>query len=354
MAFKTRQKLVWPGRYFSLVAFAVLLAAVNTGTNLLYLVAGALISFLVLSYVLSRWSLRRLTVSREAPGTVYRGEEFAVGLRIENRHLVTPAFSVRLESAARPGVSAGYILKIPARRAVLTRIIEVFERRGLHPLPDLIAVTGVPFGLVEARRRLGDTVDVLVYPRVHPVRPQVLDQLAGIGQMPKSISADGSEFFSLREYVRGDDIRRIAWRPSARLGTLVVREMEADVAHTVTLYLDTRRGDDIEFDDNFELAVEAVASLAVALLKKNFTVSLATPETFVPEAEGSAQARRILEVLARVEPVSDLPRGASVSIPAGRRQSGALLTFSGDAAQWSRRIGNIGANALDPREVFRV
>jgi uncharacterized protein (DUF58 family) len=351
---KTRQKLVWPGIYFALVAFSVLLAAVNTGTNLLYLIAGALISFLVLSFVLSRWSLRRLVLTREAPATVYRGEEFAVGVRIENRRMLIPAFSIRLESASRPGVSAGYLLKIPARRAALTRVMETLDRRGVHTLPDLIAVTAVPFGLVEARRRMGDPVEVLVYPRIHPVRLALIEQLLGAGQMPKAVAADGSEFFSLREYVRGDDVRRIAWRPSARLGTLVIREMEADITRSVTLFLDTRRGDDPDFETNFELALEAVASLSVALLKKRFSVSLATPLNFVGEAEGTAQARRLLEALARVQPADPAEVGSRAASPAGRRQGGTLLTFSGDVVRWGQWDATASAPIVDPREVLRA
>ena len=333
---------------------SVLLAAVNTGTNLLYLVAGGLLSFLILSVWLSRWTLRRLRVAREAPATAYRGEEFAVGLRIENPKFLMSAFSIRLESAARPGVSAGYLPRIPPRRAGLTRIMEVLERRGLHLLPEWIAATGFPFGLLEARRSLGDPVEVLVYPRVRPVRLALIEQLLGVGEMPKAVSSGGDEFFSLREYVRGDDVRRIAWRPSARRGSLLVKEMEADSARTVFVFLDTRRTDGPDFDEHFECAVEAAASLAMALLKNRYSVGLATPSNFVAEAEGTAQARRILDALARVQPSEASESGPQAMGQAGRRKGGATLAFSGDASQWGRLNGALGARTLDPREVVRA
>lgn len=350
---RTRQKLLRPGMAFTLVAVSVLLAAVNTGTNLLYLVAGGLVSFLVLSLWLSRWSLRRVMVSREAPGAVYRGEEFGVGLRIENRKLLIPAVSLRFESGSNPGVSAGYVIALPPRRAALTHMMDILPKRGIHTLPDLTVATTFPFGLIEARRVLRDAVDVLVYPRVHPVGSAVIEQVLSSGEMPKSVSAEGDEFFSLREYVRGDDVRRIAWRPSARKGRLLVKEMEADSARTITLLLDTLRTDDPAFEEHFEAAVEAAASLAVALLRRRYSVGLATPSRHVAEGEGSGQARRILEALARVQPEAATSAEPQAFPIAGRRYGGACVALTGDWNQWGSWNRGLSTRVLDPREVVR-
>jgi uncharacterized protein (DUF58 family) len=50
----------------------------------------------------------------------------------------------------------------------------------------------------------------------------------------------GSEVFGVREYRRGDSLRRIHWRTSARRGELVAREYEPPGLHLLGLFLDPR------------------------------------------------------------------------------------------------------------------
>ncbi len=351
-----RQRLLWSGVSFSLVTFFVVVAALNTGTNLLYLISGGLGSFLILSILLSRWALRRLVVTREAPSAVHRGEPFFVTTRIENRKLLLPTFSLRIESAERPDDPLGYVFKIPPRKAAVMQIREVFDRRGVHTLPPLEYATSFPFGLVEASGRTRDAVEVVVYPRIHSVRASVVENLIGSGEHRKRLASEGDEFFSLRDYVPGDDMRHIAWRSSARLGSYVVREMESETTRTVTLFLDTRRDESFDFEERFEDAIELVASLAVAMLNRRYGVSLVTPETYVPEGEGTAHSIRILEALARVEPAD--PSVGLPAIPggsAGRRKKGAAhIMVSPDPSQWGRQSQSNGMRVLSPKEVFRA
>lgn len=348
-----RQKILWAGATFVLVAMFVFVAAVNTAANLLYLVAGGLISFLILSVVLSRLTLRSLHLTREVPSRAHREEAFPISVRIENRKLFLPTVSLRLENADGSGTSVGYILRIPPRKAAILQTTHTFARRGVQSMPDMMLMSSFPFGLVEARSRVEDIREVVVYPRVRPVRAHVLEQLAGLGDVRKHVSAEGDEFFSLREYVRGDDPRRIAWRSSARLRSLVVKEMESESSRTVTLYFDTRAGEEDPSEESFEECVDLVASLTVALIGRRYNVALVTPDDYVPEADGPAHARRILEVLARVQPAD--PAGTA-SFPGHTRvgRSTAHLLVSADQSRWGLRSGSGGMRVVDPREVFRA
>ncbi|WP_231123150.1 DUF58 domain-containing protein [Nocardioides sambongensis] len=51
----------------------------------------------------------------------------------------------------------------------------------------------------------------------------------------------GTEFDSLREYVRGDDVRSVDWRASARSAHVVVRTWQPERDRRVVLVLDTAR-----------------------------------------------------------------------------------------------------------------
>src|SRR4051812_7254258 len=52
----------------------------------------------------------------------------------------------------------------------------------------------------------------------------------------------GLEFYGMREYVPGDDLRRIVWRASARTGEIMVRVAEQGITDKITIILDTHRG----------------------------------------------------------------------------------------------------------------
>lgn len=351
-----RRRLTRTGQVFVVCALLALLASWNSGINLYYLVFGAIASFLFFSFVLSRRTLQKLDVTRENPHAATRDETFGVMVRIKNRRKNLPVASIRIEHADNPNVSVGYVLMIPADRTAQVRIIERFTRRGVHKLPALDLVTSFPFGLVEARRRIYDTAEIVVYPRVHAARTALLDQLRGSGELPKVAHGIGDEFFSLREYVPGDDLRFIAWRASARTGQLLVKELEQQTARFVIIIFDSRLRSDVEnFYEHFEEAVELIASVAITLLNRQYRVAIVTPTLVLGEGEGSSQVLKVLEMLARVEPAdpgADDPFWRATQMEDSHRVS--LLMVSPDPAQWGevRAGGNI--RVLDPREVVHA
>jgi uncharacterized protein (DUF58 family) len=350
---KKRMRLRACGKVFVIITFPLLLAAWNTGANLLYAVLAGLVSFVLLSIVMPRVSLHKVRVVREAPHAVHRGEQCGVTVRVENLKRLMPAVSVRIEKANATGDVVCYLVKVPARSAVVFRMTETFTRRGLHPLPELLLVSAFPFGLIESRRPVTDTASVLVYPRVSAVRAALLEQLPGAGNAPKTARGDGSEFFCLRNYFPGDEIRRIAWRASARAGTWLIKELERDAWRFVLLAFDTRRVDDIEsFEERFEEAVDLVASLAVTLLHQHCSVALITPTARIPEGEGRAQVHKVLDTLARIEPVDPAGYADFDRLSFSQEsKSAALLVISPDPRVWGTR-GALGrARVLDPRDV---
>ena len=85
----------------------------------------------------------------------------------------------------------------------------------------------------------------------------------------------GLEFYGMREYVPGDDLRRIVWRASARTGKLMVREAEEGITDRIMIIVDTDRGShswDGDHSESFETGVRAAASLAVRHLRDGYEV----------------------------------------------------------------------------------
>ena len=352
---RIRTRITATGWVFIISLVLLLLAAWNTGANLLYIVTGGLGSFILVSLALTGYGLRRLEVSREGPAAVHRAEKFAVTVRLENHKWLLPVMSLRIERARAPGQSAAYVLRVPARRAVVVRMTEVFEKRGVHALPEIVLASAFPFALFERRRNVPDVSQVVVYPRVISVRASILEQLPGACLLPSVTIGDGDEFFSLRDYIPGDDVRHVAWRASARRGTLLVKELARETSRYIVFVIDTlQRHDAEQFEERFEEVIEIVASLSVALLGKQYTVAIVTEAFALVGGEGKTQERRVLETLARVMPHGATPPGFAWFLPGEECGRASYVFASPDPQEWGRRGPRMGSWILDPREAVRA
>lgn len=348
-----------PTGWVFLVAFGLTIAAaLNTGINLLYMLSGSLFSFVVISYLVARQSMRKISIHVAAPRAAHREQEVAVSMTVENKKWLLPLASVRIESSNAPGEALGFIKVISARAYARLRVREIFPRRGHYPIPRYTLSTRFPFGLVEAWQSHQAEGEILVYPRVHPLRTSAAEQTSGSRYRARTVAGDGDEFYSIREYLPGDDIRRISWRTSARMGKLMIRELARQNSRFVLFLLDTRRDperDGPDFEERFEAAIELVASIGVTLLERQYNIAVECPQSHLESGEGPGQKRRLLEFLARLDassttdyPVFDEHHcKLDTHLPA-------LLMVSPDPALWGRRLPGGGVRVLDPREVIHA
>ncbi len=110
----------------------------------------------------------------------------------------------------------------------------------------------------------------------------------------------------MRDYVAGDDPKRINWKSSARHGRLIVNEMEAERVTDVMIVLDT----DVSYYETaeaelFEREVRAAASMASFLLRQGNRVGMilqGEKRGVVSPAFGKKHERNILFLLAAAKP----------------------------------------------------
>ncbi|RSM81982.1 DUF58 domain-containing protein [Kibdelosporangium aridum] len=149
-------------------------------------------------------------------------------------------------------------------------------RRGVHVVGRLILHRQGLAGLARRTLSLGDTVEVRVLPRtlaVHGMPAGV--RRSHIGAVER-VEHGGTDLVGLREYMPGDDLRRLHWATSARTGTLMIRE-DADPARPqLTILLDDRESSYRNVDVDFEDAIEVAASLAMAAIQAGHPVNLRT------------------------------------------------------------------------------
>jgi len=185
--------------------------------------------------------------------------------------------------------------------------------RGRFEIGPMTVRVSDPFGLIELGRSFRTTIPLTVTPRTTSL-PQVPLGGAWTGSgdnRPRAFATGSAEDVMVREYRRGDDLRRVHWRSSARVGELMVRREEQPWQSRATIFLDNRAGSHRGrgVASSLEAAVSAAASIAVHLSQRGFTVRLVTAAGEDPThawhyREAELNTGPLLEALAVVEPVS--------------------------------------------------
>jgi uncharacterized protein (DUF58 family) len=176
-------------------------------------------------------------------------------------------------------------------------------------------------------------VEVTVYPKVDEIRPVPFttgnDPLAGVLH-PHALGRTGDDFYALRPYAVGDDLRRIHWPSTARHDELLVRQQEQPWQGRTTVLLDVRRS---ALDhDALEAAVAAAASIVTANGARRDLVRLLTTDgTDSGFGTGSAHVQALLEHLAVVQSTGSASLRAMLDL-IQRDGQGALILVVGRTA----------------------
>jgi uncharacterized protein (DUF58 family) len=229
----------------------------------------------------------------------------------------------------------------PHRAAARYRLTPT--RRGRYVIEPGRLASADPFGLVQAPHPAGSPSVLVVFPRLEPLRGRDPVGAGGAGASTASVTsgpslAAGSEFFATREWRPGDDMRRIHWRSTARMGTVMVKQEELPGRDRATIVLDNRAAsyaggreglNGPNRSDAFERAVEAAASLVHHFLAEGFAVRLVTAasDRDLAHARGAAHHRLLMTALATV---GLAPATAPAALPSlGERDRDGLVVLVG-------------------------
>lgn len=210
---------------------------------------------------------------------------------------------IKLESGA-----SRVLTRLGARENVALALKFHSPIRGHYRIGPLVARVQDPFGfyLVE---ETSDVEILSIMPRPERIRGAQL-RPRHLGPWPGAIPArtlgPGTEFYSMRDYVAGDDPKRINWKTSAKHARLIVNEMEAERVTDVMIVLDT----DVSYyepaeSELFERGVRAAASMASLLLKQGNRVGMilqGEERGAVSPGFGKRHERNILFLLAAAKP----------------------------------------------------
>lgn len=303
--------MAWSGRFVLLVALGIVpIVTLNQPSWLaVWLLIAALLGVLDLALA---GSPRRLVLERELPERVRLGETVRSGL------LVTNAGRRRVRGIIRDGwqPSAGAtpararLVVAPGERRRIETTLTPF-RRGERRAAEVTVRSFGPLGLLARQATIELPGAIRVLPpfnsRKHlPSRFARLRELDGRTSM--MIRGHGTEFDSLREYVRGDDVRSIDWRATARRNDLVVRTWRPERDRRVVIVIDSGRtsaariGGEPRIDTAFESSLLLAALATRAGDRVDVVIFDRRVRGRVQGATGAELLSRMVNVMAPIDP----------------------------------------------------
>ncbi|MEA2972448.1 MAG: hypothetical protein QOG82_906 [Actinomycetota bacterium] len=313
--------LVLAGRSLGLVELYVLAAG-----SLGLVVGGAV-------YVLTRHP--DLEASRQLnPPRVHVGDNSRVELSIRNRsRRRSPVLALRDALAGGPRQARFLLPPLAPGQTDSASYRLPADRRGVFSIGPLEAERSDPFGLARRSSAIAPVAELTVYPRIDKVRP--LPDSPGRDRhhtTPRAaaVGLTGEDFYALRAYQQGDDLRRVHWPSTARRDEIMIRQNEVPWQGRATIVLDIRAR--LHTDASLEAAVSAAASVITACWQHGSVVRLVTTDG-VDSGFGSGPGHLevILARLAVLVPVGDAGPGLD-SLGPNRAVDGAVAVVTTSAA----------------------
>lgn len=262
---------------YMLILATLCLGALLGRSNMLLLVFGLMAGPFVLGGQITLLVLNRLKALRELPDFAIVGQPFSVRLKLTNSKRGLSAWMVAasdtVESSStefHPGV---LFTRVPPRGERAAQYTLCAASRGRYRFGPLRVGCAFPLGLVERSFELGQTQDLLVFPRIGQLteawRSHFRRGAAPAEQSTARVGVFEEEFQRLREYRGGDTPRSIHWRTTARRNELMVREFEHHRDYELIIVLDLWSPDRPSSVDKqrIELAVSFAATLCAEQAK---------------------------------------------------------------------------------------
>src|SRR6266566_691115 len=242
-----------------------------------------------------RYALRDLVIrQRVNQKRAFFGEIVTLSMSVENQKLLPlPWLEVEDEIPLQLPLLTGRALPTYKVNRValvntfslwsLQRVIRRYQldcgARGVFSFGPAVLRSGDPFGWLVREERVPARESLLIYPLVAPIESFGLPARHPFGERatPRRLLEDPLRVAGVREYVQGDDPRRIHWKATARAGELRSKIYEPSSQYRLLVLLDINTypepwmGLDPEIQ---ELTIAAAASIAMWALDEGYAVGL--------------------------------------------------------------------------------
>ena len=311
-------QFIFSRRFFLLIALGILPLSLSWNyPSLRYgvlLFDAILLITAIADHFLSRRLIDDLTISREFEKRFAIGDTNQVRLIISNTS--TRDIYLRIKDEYPPELRLDDVREatftVDAQTSAEFQYAVTPPRRGRYEFGRTAVRFGSRLGLVWCQTKLGEPQSVKVYPNMRRAREMELKALGARSFLAIQRRAvrrgEGREFESMRDYVRGDELRHISWTATARRNKLTTRQYQIERDQTVIIALDAGRlmtgriGKETKFDTAIHASLALISACARAGDNCGLVVFGRRVRKYLPPKRGVEHVDAVLEALHDLEP----------------------------------------------------
>jgi uncharacterized protein (DUF58 family) len=311
-------RFVFSRRFYILLALGLIPLSLSWGYPLLRsMVLGFDILLIVLALVdwfMSRKLPAELTLRRYFSRRFAIGDETEVHLHLENN---TPRdFTLILKDEFPPELKLEgereekFTIKAQSAAEMIYGLTP--PKRGKYQFGETAVRFASKLGLVWCQSNLGAPENIKVYPNMRRAREAELKALGASSYLAVQRKAvrrgEGREFESMRDYVRGDELRHISWTATARRSKLITRQYQIERDQTIVIAIDAGRlmTGRIENESKFDKAIHATLALMSMAARGGDNAGIVVfgrkVKKYLPPQRGVQHFDAVLEALHDLEP----------------------------------------------------
>lgn len=303
------------GWLFLLLIVGVAAVGAVKRLNLIYLIVSFMISFMLVSQLLSRVGLYSLSVRRIVPVHIFAEKPFPVEIQITNRKRTFACYSLTVnETIDGAELPERYLIKIPPETTVSATYEHRMNHRGAYQFEGTRISTRFPLDFFVRGFLEQNDEEIVIYPKVVKLNPNFLADLMTEIDARLNRPGPGSEVYGFRKYAHGDDSRTINWKLTAKTSEVTVTKFSEDQdLHMVVVFDNFMDGEpqetpaagkDVKAEEmkRFDSAVRFVASISSFFIEKGYKLKLVTQDGASDFGEGAKHLFRVLRRLALIQP----------------------------------------------------
>ena len=243
-----------------------------------------------ISGLFGKANLSKLDFTLDIPQEIYAGAPFPLKITLKNIRKLMPAFLIRLKTD-RFGLLFPYV---GAGDELSSYTTVSFEKRGLYHIDNPLIHSVFPFNFFIRFKKLYRTFHFIVFPVLKPCELSSLYEQNRRGKSERLSDKIGyeSDMVSIREYVRGDPLKYIHWKATAKTGKVKTKELSSPTYRPII----------IDFEkvpiQNIEEKISSIAYTVVQLSKKHIPVGLKINGSFYPPHVSPNHKVNLLKALA--------------------------------------------------------
>jgi uncharacterized protein (DUF58 family) len=312
--------MIFTRRFFILFAMGVLPLVFAWGLpGVKWGLAAYDMVLLLLAYVDYRRAedISKIEIARHMPRRFMIGEENEV--RIMVSHRFPRRFKLTIKDEYPPGLELRgerLLVASPVRHETFDRQATVGYKlyaasRGDYGFGDIVIRRRCPWGLVIKQDRVKATENVKVYPNINEARRHELSARRNrqmlLGARKTRVRGQGREFESMRDYVRGDEMRHISWMATARRGRLITRQYQIERNQSIVIMIDAGRlmTSRIEHLSKLDHAINAALAIGYVATRGGDNIGLLVfnrqVAAYLPPQRGHAQLAAMTEALYNIK-----------------------------------------------------